>query len=1380
MASLFLLAGACFLIIAVLLLTQKLKFTQHSGFNRFLGCTSLTLSLICMGMGQAELSHHIDVVFAAFALLCFVARKHVQRLTPIPTKQRSILLVGTIVLFCSLSFICFSYGLFTPKLMAITLLGLALIGTQIAKIRRVRAWMLTGLFMLSTLTAVNLDLLLSTPAVAATENFASGAYVIDMGQATQTIANGLKPYGLVYDLVVKKGIPVKWAIDPAKARDGVDFIAAGKSYKGGSFIIPAEYATEAATTINTWKIQGVVVDGPLAANFSAPIYNTIDNFPNTVLDAANGSIAQAYFTNAGIPASTTGAFGSFTTYKFLAPSAVSACDDVYVMPHADPTWSGHSNLIPFNQSKGFIWAACHAVSVLERVDDTGDADTLPDMNFLSHVPPAAQDSLSLKLFGSHVAPSAGPYQYNNTTTTVLPYGNGNTNLWSYPIMQFLGKIDLATQNGSEQLYVPENTAQWRDTTAIATFDSVATAADPGLDTNAQDKAAKMVFGPGFGNPNNGIVMYEAGHDHAKATLPDNVTAQRAFLNFILLAGIARGIDAQANVPTQINAGQTVTASATATGGAGSYSYQWYSSCGGSFSNPTGATTSFTAPANSGTCTLRVVVADTCNRKSIGAKPIAILEPQADLAITKTDNQATATIGSPIAYTITVTNNGPSTVNSLSVTDNVPATILNPVFTPSTGAFSYNTTTKVGIWTRLTLGVGQSITLTVQGTVSSTATVGESIVNTATVAPLGGIVDGNASNDSDTDTDSIVSPTIVNPPFNCDGRFYQIRAIANAYSELFQINRRVNPYQQTQIGNLPDIALNGLGFNPVDNYLYALYLGPNASTATGVNASQGLYRIGQTTAENLGGIAGMTIGFQPTAADFDRNGNYYVTEAGGSNKLYKIDVVSRTATLITMSRSTPNLGDMSLNPSDGLLYGVSGNILYIINPTTGTVTTRTMNATGSWGTTFIDAFGNFYAYDNNGPFVTVNLATGEVTSVSSGPTASRSDGAVCAYPPQRLDVVKSAGTVTRVNATTFNIPYTLTIKNTGSAVAPNVQVTENLNLTFNSGSPTLSILGTPAVSGGTLTLNPGFNGTSNINLLSGNDSLGIGEQQTITFTVRVVYASTAAVPTTANNSVYVSAISTSGNPGYTFVGSNKTPVPPPDVLAIDLSTQSTTPPSTANGDTPSPTIITFPTTSSPNVLLSKRISSVISNGVSTVFTTIFNPASIPSDTSAINPKWPTNYLKGGGVGDVTSVPSDPADSVVLHPRDEIEYTIYFLSAGEDPANNVLVCDLIPEHQTFVPAAFNSTPPAPNGLPIADRGVVVNLNSTDRAYTNIEDGDTAQYFPPNSNPTAIYPNVNCGGPNTNGAIVVNLGTIPHATAPGTPANSHGYIRFRAKVN
>ena len=51
-------------------------------------------------------------------------------------------------------------------------------------------------------------------------DFNAGAAIIDMGKSTQTVNNGLKPYGLVVDLV-DNGIPVNWIINPAKTF-GVD------------------------------------------------------------------------------------------------------------------------------------------------------------------------------------------------------------------------------------------------------------------------------------------------------------------------------------------------------------------------------------------------------------------------------------------------------------------------------------------------------------------------------------------------------------------------------------------------------------------------------------------------------------------------------------------------------------------------------------------------------------------------------------------------------------------------------------------------------------------------------------------------------------------------------------------------------------------------------------------------------------------------------------------------------------------------------------------------------------------------------------------------------------------------------------------------------
>src|SRR5262249_13298784 len=68
-------------------------------------------------------------------------------------------------------------------------------------------------------------------------------------------------------------------------------------------------------------------------------------------------------------------------------------------------------------------------------------------------------------------------------------------------------------------------------------------------------------------------------------------------------------------------------------------------------------------------------------------------PAADLAVTMTDGTTTVVPGTSNTYTITVTNNGPDTVTSLTLTDTIPAALLNPNFAPSVGAYDTNT----GVW-----------------------------------------------------------------------------------------------------------------------------------------------------------------------------------------------------------------------------------------------------------------------------------------------------------------------------------------------------------------------------------------------------------------------------------------------------------------------------------------------------------------------------------------------------------------------------------------------------------------------------------------------------------------------------------------------------------
>jgi uncharacterized repeat protein (TIGR01451 family) len=648
-------------------------------------------------------------------------------------------------------------------------------------------------------------------------------------------------------------------------------------------------------------------------------------------------------------------------------------------------------------------------------------------------------------------------------------------------------------------------------------------------------------------------------------------------------------------------------------------------------------------------------------------------------------------------------------------------------------------------------------------------------------------------------------SVVQTPLTCDGRFYQIRATANN-SNLYLINRFTNPYQDfLQSGTPTGTILNGLAYNPIDNYMYALFRGATSGSATGVTATNALYRLDNSTIVALGGITGLPNGFAPTAADFGPDGSYYVTRANGTAQsgiieLYKINISTRTATLIPLSQATGNIGDFAYNPVDGQLYGVGGGgnvTLFKINPATGAVTTATITGTSitpeTWGTAFFDPIGTFYAYSNGGRFYRINKDLGVATLLSTAPTANVSDGAVCQFTSEKIDVVKAAGSVTRINPTTFDIPYTIQVKNPSTFNAPNVQITENFNLdpTFTAGSPTISIQVAPTVTSGTLTVNPSFTGltTTTYNLLSGLNSLAAGASGTITFTVRLVYANEGNVPTTVlNNQVYASTITSTTapgtpNPGFTFP--SNIPVPPPDLLTADTSTNGNTLPLTANADTPSPTPVTLPTASNPNLLLVKRLTAI--NDVPIATAVNDGVASSNDDnanwftTASTIPITATGYLQG------------EISRSGVKPGDRLEYTIYFLSAGDTPITNVTICDLIPPNTTFVNNAYDVVSGSSN------RGIVfANSTITPTSYlTGLFDGDRAKFYPAN-----ILPPSACKKPttdvdlnvadNTDGLVVVDVARrilapdpaaivelIPFATGVGAPLNSYGFVRFQVQV-
>ncbi|MDR3678760.1 MAG: DUF11 domain-containing protein, partial [Flavipsychrobacter sp.] len=153
---------------------------------------------------------------------------------------------------------------------------------------------------------------------------------------------------------------------------------------------------------------------------------------------------------------------------------------------------------------------------------------------------------------------------------------------------------------------------------------------------------------------------------------------------------------------------------------------------GSLSN----TASVTAPAG---------VTDPVGTNNTSSAATTTIQRQADLSITKTA-PANAVAGGNLTYTITITNNGPSSIintDQFTVSDALPANFTATTYTPSSGSYTSGT----GAWTGVTMATGQTVTLTIAGTVSPSAT--GSLSNTASVTAPAGVTDPTPANNTST-------------------------------------------------------------------------------------------------------------------------------------------------------------------------------------------------------------------------------------------------------------------------------------------------------------------------------------------------------------------------------------------------------------------------------------------------------------------------------------------------------------------------------------------------------------------------------------------------------------------------------------------------------
>ncbi|MCU7549072.1 Ig-like domain-containing protein [Chitinophagaceae bacterium LB-8] len=546
----------------------------------------------------------------------------------------------------------------------------------------------------------------------------AGSYIIKMDANLNSVTSGgLRPYGMVHELVKYYKVPVLWIVRDNKGKDEVDYTINGVAYRGGLFVIPSIYVTgPVQTAITQWTgttsvtssngyTRGLVTANAITSpyTFRGANVDTLNVAPVWTLDFQNGSLAQPFFTNAGIPSS---------QYNSVAPAQLGACNDIFVLPHADPVWSTHGNLYNWNLTyKGAIWTGCHAGSALANMYNP--ANISQQSNFLVN---------KVTSGGNYIAPVPGSTNYaQNSLVLWKNHGNGtspyNTNVSPVPssqtgnvappddwVSQFIGLPDAATQNGGEQIYMPVLGGSWLSTTQIITYDP--TQADvPGKSPGA---AVVIAYGRSLSDPNRGLVMYEAGHSLNKGTVGD-VAAQRAFFNWSFVAvkekavqvSDIQGIPADGKVYTSTQ----LSLSASSPVGSNLVTYAWTcvkvsdGSVIGSFSpNNSGnaSNTVFTpgAVAAPTPVIFNVTVTDACGRSTTSVHTSTIMPPphsptpQDDIATIQTQ-----CIKPGMITTINVTTNDSDPEGNL----NTSSVLLQNPAVPGQYGTSF-TVTDVGTWT----------------------------------------------------------------------------------------------------------------------------------------------------------------------------------------------------------------------------------------------------------------------------------------------------------------------------------------------------------------------------------------------------------------------------------------------------------------------------------------------------------------------------------------------------------------------------------------------------------------------------------------------------------------------------------------------------------
>ena len=267
---------------------------------------------------------------------------------------------------------------------------------------------------------------------------------------------------------------------------------------------------------------------------------------------------------------------------------------------------------------------------------------------------------------------------------------------------------------------------------------------------------------------------------------------------------------------------------------------------------------------------------------------------------------------------------------------------------------------------------------------------------------------------------------------------------NSNTQLYSSNYGSGSVTFSPVGSQANLSYNAVGFNPNDDYLYAIEIGTD--NLVQIDSTGTATRLGEVA--NLPAPIGTGQAFYTGAFDGTAPGaNFWVTRgvtsangSGVTKFAYEINVTTRRVIDTLTFGQSKSWEPADWTASGGFMWGLetNSNKMDRLNLSTGSIDTFTvagLQPSSYWGAAWTLGNGNLtFASNGNGNVYQIAIAnpasispTFTVVARYDGRDTQANDGAACVSPPVDLGIAKTGPAVVSPSGT---ITWTLRVTNNG--------------------------------------------------------------------------------------------------------------------------------------------------------------------------------------------------------------------------------------------------------------------------------------------------------------------------------------------------------------